>query len=73
METTVVDIDAAMAKLKAVAKQYSDMIDGNHFDIDPEYAKQKKIIIDVTKTMLDGLQVSEDSTSLGFSNISGSG
>ena len=63
MEKTVVDIETAMAKLQAVAKQYGDTIDGNAFGLDPKEAKQKKIITDVTKTTLDGLQVSEDSAS----------
>ena len=60
LEKTIVDAETGAAKLKAVAKQYSDVIDGNDFGLDAKDPKNKKIIAEVTKTMLDALQAIED-------------
>jgi len=60
LEKTIVDAETGAAKLKAVAKQYSDVIDGNDFGLDAKDPKNKKIIAEVTKTMLDALQGIED-------------
>jgi hypothetical protein len=64
VEKTAVEVQTAMAKVKAAAKLYGDMIDGNDFGLDSKDAKQKKIIADVTKTMLDGLKGFEDFTDM---------
>jgi hypothetical protein len=48
MEKTAIGVETAVAKVKAVAKQYGDMINGDHFELDPKDAKQKKIIAAVS-------------------------
>jgi hypothetical protein len=60
MEKTVVDVEAGVAKIKAAAKQYGDMVDGDDFGLDDKDPKNKKLIADVTKTMLGALQGVED-------------
>jgi hypothetical protein len=60
MEKTVVDVEAAVAKIKGAAKQYGDLVDGNDFGLDEKDPKNKKLIASVTKTMLDALQGVED-------------
>jgi hypothetical protein len=62
MEKTTIDVVAAAAKVKAAAKQYGDMVDGDDFGLDAKDPKNKKIIAEVTKTMLDGLKGIEDQT-----------
>ena len=60
MEKTVVNVEAAVAKIKGAAKQYGDLVDGNDFGLDDKDPKDKKLIAAVTKTMLDALQGVED-------------
>lgn len=54
------DAEAAGAKVKAAAKQYAGVIKGNDFGLDADDPKNKKIIAEVTKTMLDALKGLED-------------
>jgi hypothetical protein len=42
MEKTVVDVETGVAKIKAAAKQYGDMIDGDDFGLDDKDPKNKK-------------------------------
>ena len=60
MEKTVVNVETAVAKIKAAAKQYGDLVDGDDFGLDDKDPKNKKLIAAVTKTMLDALQGVED-------------
>jgi hypothetical protein len=60
MEKTIVDVEASVAKIKGAVKQYGDMIDGDDFGLDVKDPKNKKLIAEVTKTMLDALQGVED-------------
>jgi hypothetical protein len=60
MEKTIVDVETAVAKIKAAAKQYGDIVDGDDFGLDAKDPKNKKLIAQVTKTMLDALQGVED-------------
>jgi hypothetical protein len=60
MEKTVVEVEAAVAKIKGAAKQYGDIVDGDDFGLDAKDPKNKKLIASVTKTMLDALQGVED-------------
>jgi hypothetical protein len=60
MEKTIIDVEAAVAKIKGAAKQYGDLVDGDDFGLDAKDPKNKKLIASVTKTMLDALQGVED-------------
>ena len=60
IEKTVVNVETAVAKIKAAAKQYGDLVDGDDFGLDDKDPKNKKLIAAVTKTMLDALQGVED-------------
>jgi hypothetical protein len=60
MEKTIVDVEAIVAKIKGAAKQYGDIIGGDDFGLDDKDPKNKKLIAEVTKTMLDALQGVED-------------
>jgi hypothetical protein len=56
MEKTLIEVQTAVAKAKAVAKQYGDLVDGYNFGLNAKDPKDKKTIDAATKTMLDGLQ-----------------
>jgi hypothetical protein len=55
VETQLVSFETALAKLRAAAKQYSDLVDGDSFDLDAKDTKNKKTIIEVTKIILDAM------------------
>jgi len=42
MEKTAVNVDGTVAKLKAAAKQYGDIIDGDDFGLDAKGQKTKR-------------------------------
>ena len=54
------DLEAANAKLRQAAKQYAGVIKDDDFNLDDKDPKNKKIIADVQKTMLDALKGLED-------------
>jgi hypothetical protein len=61
VETQLVGFETALAKLKAAAKQYSNLVDGDNFDLDAKDAKNKKTITDVTKILVDAMsQIEQD-------------
>jgi len=60
MEKTIVDVEAAIAKIKGAAKQYGDLVGGDDFGLDAKDPKNKKLIAEVSKTMLAALQGVED-------------
>ena len=55
MQKVTVEISGELAKVKAAAKLYADMIGNDKFGLDPKDAKQKKTIDEASKAMLDGL------------------
>jgi hypothetical protein len=61
VETQLVGFETALGKLKTVAKQYGDLVDGDNFKLDAKDAKNKKTITDVTKILLDAMsQIKQD-------------
>jgi len=54
------DLEAANAKLKQAAKQYAGVIKDDDFNLGDKDPKNKKIIADVQKIMLDALKGLED-------------
>ena len=55
MEKQIVEVETGLAKIKGAAKQYGDLIDGDNFGLDAKDPKNKKIIADVSKKILDAL------------------
>lgn len=69
LEKRIPSLEASFTKVKAAAKQYGNLVDGNDFGLDPKDAKQKKIIADVTKTILDALGTIEDTIDTGAGRL----
>ncbi len=55
MEKQIVEVEGALAKIKGAAKQYGDLVDGDDFGLDAKDPKNKKIIADVSKKIVDAL------------------
>jgi len=60
LEKLLIDVDADLAKIKAAAKQYANMVDGNNFGLDAKDPKNKKIITEATKIMVDAMKEIQD-------------
>jgi hypothetical protein len=69
LEKRIPDLEASFTKVKAAAKQYGNLVDGSAFGLDPKDAKQKKIIADVAKTILDALGEIEDQIDVGAGRL----
>ena len=55
MQKVTVEVSGELAKVKAAAKLYGDMIGNDNFGLNPKDAKQKKVIDEAAKAMLDAL------------------